>query len=148
MLLVDPGRAVSGAFDDVLPTSVGLRPGGSKSRAQVGDDRLVVPIIPGPLNASAARLTIGRARVCDVVLPYPEVSKVHAYLHRGAPGTDSSYEIEDAGSMNGTSVNGKHLPRGERHAMVDRCKVSIGGIEAEYRVAAVFRAEVLARLAI
>ena len=48
------------------------------------------------------RLTIGRAGSNDIILPYPSVSKAHAYIeHKG-----NNYYLTDNKSKNGTSING------------------------------------------
>ena len=61
-------------------------------------------------------LVLGRGDV-DLVLDDPEASRRHAAIVR----TDSGYELEDLGSKNGTTVDGKPvvgrvaLPDGARH---------------------------------
>ncbi|HET7501796.1 MAG TPA: sigma 54-interacting transcriptional regulator [Kofleriaceae bacterium] len=59
-----------------------------------------------PLPASGT-LTIGRASKCDVVVDSGSVSRHHATLTIG-----SDIHIEDAGSSNGTFVDGVKLPAG------------------------------------
>jgi len=59
----------------------------------------VVPLPPG------GTLTIGRASRCDVVIDSGSVSRHHANLTIGP-----EVEIEDAGSSNGTFVDGVKLP--------------------------------------
>jgi len=51
-----------------------------------------------------AGLVIGRD-ACDIVAPDPEVSRRHAVLEDGRFGL----EISDAGSLNGTFLNGQRL---------------------------------------
>jgi two-component system response regulator AtoC len=73
------------------------------------DDRVLL-VIDGaalqvmPLPASGL-LTIGRASKCDVVVDSGSVSRHHANLTLG-----HDLEIEDAGSSNGTFVDGAKLP--------------------------------------
>jgi hypothetical protein len=50
-------------------------------------------------------VTIGRANNNDVVIPLNSVSKCHAVIHPG----DTGYTVADAGSKNGTVVNGTKL---------------------------------------
>ena len=55
------------------------------------------------------RLTIGRAGSNDIILPYPSVSKAHAYIeHKG-----DRYYLTDNKSKNGTSINGKLIRQSE-----------------------------------
>ena len=52
------------------------------------------------------RLSIGRAEGCGVALPWdPEVSRLHAVVER----IDDVWVLEDAGSRNGTAVDGAQL---------------------------------------
>jgi two-component system, NtrC family, response regulator AtoC len=62
-----------------------------------------------PLPEGVARLTVGRAEGCDIVIDDPLLSRVHAALHVG-PG----FAIEDLGSANGTILHEKRLEPGER----------------------------------
>ena len=48
-------------------------------------------------------MTVGRAPDSDVVIPDRSISRRHAFLKRGA---DGAWLILDAGSSNGTTVNG------------------------------------------
>jgi DNA-binding NtrC family response regulator len=62
-----------------------------------------------PLPDGVARVTIGRAEGCDIVIDDPLLSRVHAALHIG-PG----FAIEDLGSANGTVLREKRLEPGQR----------------------------------
>lgn len=57
--------------------------------------------------------TIGRSRDCNFVLDYTEVSRLHAQLHSD----HLNIFLEDAGSTNGTFVNGRRLLNGEAHRL-------------------------------
>jgi hypothetical protein len=52
-------------------------------------------------------VTLGRARNNDIAVPDLSVSRFHAFLKRDAAG---GYQIQDAGSTNGTTVNGASVP--------------------------------------
>jgi pSer/pThr/pTyr-binding forkhead associated (FHA) protein len=54
------------------------------------------------------RLSIGRGRAADVVVPDPEASRVHARVRLGADGAT----VEDLGSKNGVRLNGVRVERG------------------------------------
>ncbi|HEY3353788.1 MAG TPA: FHA domain-containing protein [Polyangia bacterium] len=66
----------------------------------------VVPVIKGPLNPYRDRIAVGRAQNCDIVLRDASVSKLHAHFRVLDP---EHVEVIDAGSLNGTSVNGRRL---------------------------------------
>ena len=51
--------------------------------------------------------TIGRAPTCDLVLEYGSVSRLHARVELNEAG----HMVVDAGSTNGTSVNGRRLTK-------------------------------------
>ena len=64
---------------------------------------------------------IGRSKKCDIYVPDPYLSKQHARIFF----KDAEFYIEDMGSTNGTSLNGKAL--GVRPAKLkDNDKVSLG----------------------
>jgi DNA-binding NtrC family response regulator len=65
-------------------------------------DGAALQVMPLP---GTGTLTIGRASRCDVVIDSGSVSRHHANLSIGA-----ELEIEDAGSSNGTFVDGGKLP--------------------------------------
>jgi two-component system response regulator AtoC len=65
-------------------------------------DGAALQVVPLP---SSGILTIGRASRCDVVIDSGSVSRHHANLAIG-----SEIQIEDAGSSNGTFVDGAKLP--------------------------------------
>jgi transcriptional regulator with PAS, ATPase and Fis domain len=69
-------------------------------------DGAALQVIP---LAGAGTLTVGRASKCDVVIDSGSVSRHHANLLCGP-----DVEVEDAGSSNGTFVDGVKLPPGQR----------------------------------
>ncbi len=60
----------------------------------------MAPLIKAPNSPYPDRISIGRARNCDVVLRHPSVSKLHAHVSR----EDGRWMLRDNGSHNGTSV--------------------------------------------
>ncbi len=87
----------------------------SKSRAQARDSRRAggeaAAILPlsddkrAALSLQARHTTIGRAADCDVVLDDPRISRQHATI----TGDGQHYRLRDAGSLNGTFVNGRRV---------------------------------------
>lgn len=70
------------------------------------------------------RIGIGRARSADVPLRYPGISKYHAYLTQQQ---DGSLVLTDAGSKNGTVVDGQRLPKDSSAPVKDWTRVEFGG---------------------
>jgi hypothetical protein len=69
----------------------------------VGFEVLEVSKAPG--NPYPERISVGRARNCDVVMRDASVSKLHAHFRID----DNRLEIIDLESQNGTRVNGRAL---------------------------------------
>ena len=69
---------------------------------------------------------IGRALTCDVILPFENISKIHAVLSRDAYG---QFLLADAGSRNGTWLNGVRLKDAERLPLLDKDRVRFGAME-------------------
>jgi hypothetical protein len=64
--------------------------------------------------------TIGRARTSDLLLEYEYISRQHARLEL----TESGYLLVDAGSTNGTAVNGRRM--GEMQLLSSGDEISLG----------------------
>jgi hypothetical protein len=103
---------------------------------------VVFAIRPKPLNTAAQRVTLGRSSVCDVVLPFAAVSKVHAYLSKLGP---HLWQIEDAGSTNGTSVDGAEVKQNRRAPLRDGSMISLGKVKARFLLPVSFCAELRSR---
>lgn len=59
-----------------------------------------------PGNPYSDRISVGRAKNCDVVVRDSSVSKLHAHMR---PTSDGNFEVVDSGSQNGTLLNGRAL---------------------------------------
>ena len=68
--------------------------------------------------------TVGRARDCSFVLDYTEISRLHARCYSD----HLNIFLEDAGSTNGTFVNGRRLEPGEAHRLRAGDEVSFAKI--------------------
>jgi pSer/pThr/pTyr-binding forkhead associated (FHA) protein len=73
----------------------------------VGLSLLVYPVRRNGRSAGHL-ITIGRSADNDVVVPDVSISRFHAFVKEGAHG---EWLIHDAGSTNGTTVNGNSVPR-------------------------------------
>jgi len=65
----------------------------------------VLPVVKAPGNPYPDRVSVGRARNCDIVMRDPSVSKLHAHFRVGG----ARLELVDIDSQNGTRVNGRAL---------------------------------------
>ncbi|MCU1277395.1 MAG: hypothetical protein JWM53_941 [bacterium] len=65
----------------------------------------VMPVVKAAGNPYPDRVSVGRARNCDLVMRDPSVSKLHAHFRIGGP----KLELVDIDSQNGTRVNGRAL---------------------------------------
>ena len=72
---------------------------------------LVFRLVKQAANQWQGKVSVGRARNNDIVLPAPSISKVHAVFQRAADGT--GWKLTDVGSRNGTSLNGVPLAPNE-----------------------------------
>ena len=66
----------------------------------------LVPVDGGDeIPLTAVRLLVGRSPVCDIVLPFPEVSGKHCQLEFA----NDRWHVRDLGSRNGVQVDGKPI---------------------------------------
>lgn len=65
----------------------------------------VLPVQKRRSTSFATMVTLGRAPNCDIVVPVPLVSKFHLWFSQ----THEGWVVSDAGSTNGTSVDGTPL---------------------------------------
>jgi two-component system cell cycle response regulator len=102
-------------------------------------DALLFPVVQGRYGSRQARLTLGRSAVCDIVVPFSDMSKVHAYLAESAPGV---WTIEDAGSLNGTVAGGQRVRAGSPKLLEDGATVTFGEVTGTFMFADRLSAEV------
>lgn len=67
---------------------------------------LAYPILHAPYSPGHL-VTVGRSSRNDIVIPDPSISRLHAYLK---PLDGERLAIQDAGSTNGTTLNGSSIP--------------------------------------
>ncbi len=98
-LFYDDGGSISAA-----QFATEISPRSAKPPMALAGKLKVLEIKKGPANPYADRISIGRARNCDVVLRHSSVSKLHAHVRHEA---DGSWLLIDSGSHNGTSVGNR-----------------------------------------
>jgi hypothetical protein len=67
----------------------------------------VLTVAKAPGNPYPDRISIGRARNCDVVLRHESVSKLHGHFRKRS---DGALELTDLQSQNGTRINDRRIP--------------------------------------
>jgi pSer/pThr/pTyr-binding forkhead associated (FHA) protein len=94
-----------------------------------------VPVKKSPTNLSNNLVTLGRTDTNDVVIASSEVSKLHAlFMLDRASGL---LTITDAGSTNGTKVNGRTLtPRTEAEPLRGGEELLLGTVKLVFHVPA------------
>ena len=78
------------------------------SRRDGGESAYLLPLSDNKQSAillRAGHTTIGRAADCEVVLDDPRISRQHATITSAG----QQYHVRDAGSLNGTFVNGRRV---------------------------------------
>ena len=85
----------------------------------------VMPLVKAPGNPYSDRISVGRARNCDVVLRNPSVSKLHSHI-RKEPG--GGWTIIDQNSHNGTAVDGIRVQPGKPIPIKLGEQVTFGGM--------------------
>jgi hypothetical protein len=88
----------------------------------------VTSVTKRPGHAFPNRLGVGRADSCDIQLRFRFVSKLHARFHL-EDGLPTS--LEDAGSANGTFVNGQRLSPGQPFKVRSGDRIGFGSLTLE-----------------
>ena len=86
----------------------------------------VLPVRKTDSNPFASRISIGRARNCDVVIRHASISKLHAHVVK----TDNGFELTDASSTNGVWVNGEKIAPGKPVRINVGDTISLGELAA------------------
>jgi len=86
---------------------------------RLAPEGLTLAIALEPARAGASRVTLGRGHACDLELPDGTLSQLHCVFQKGADG----WLLEDAGSTNGTWVDGARLARQQTVPLVDGTRI-------------------------
>lgn len=96
----------------------------------------VYPVRKRAEGAFQDRVGIGRAPNVDISLPLPRVSKYHAFFTWDENG---SYFVTDAGSKNGTMVEGKTLTPRQPYLLAEGAQLAFGPYRFVFFTAEGFR---------
>ncbi|EFO81809.1 transcriptional regulator domain-containing protein [Oscillochloris trichoides DG-6] len=77
-------------------------------------------VAPNEFLLSGQEHSLGRSALCDVVIPRHNISRLHARIVRAGP----RYMLHDAGSANGTFVNGQMITA--PHLLANRDGIGLG----------------------
>ncbi len=89
----------------------------------------IMPVRKSSRNPYSDRISVGRAKTCDIILPSPHVSKLHAHI---MPNGDGTFDLRDASSANGTFRNGVRLKPDERVHLKPGDKLRFGWLDTQY----------------
>jgi hypothetical protein len=82
---------------------------------------------PSTNSPSADRISLGRALNRDIVLRHSSVSKFHGWFEMDERG---NFYYQDAGSRNGTKLNGDKLPSREPRCLEPGDTLAFGSVQA------------------
>lgn len=105
-----------------------VMPANRKSTAPTPQTYEIIPVQKAPGNPYPDRISVGRARNCDVVLRDPSVSKLHAHFRRR---DDEKLELVDLGSQNGTRINSRLLVPHQPESVGPSDQLVFGGVNAK-----------------
>ena len=101
-----------------------------------------VPLVKAPNNPYSDRISLGRARNCDVVLRNPSVSKLHAHIRKEPNGT---WVVIDANSHNGTTIDGNRVTAGQSIPIKIGEPITFGGMIVRIATASMVHQALLGR---
>lgn len=89
---------------------------------------MVVRVKKQAANAFQSRITVGRTTNNDVVLDDASVSRFHAWLEHD----DAEWKVADAGSKNGTFLNGQKLKPKKLVTLSVEARLKFGDVPASF----------------
>lgn len=97
----------------------------------------VFPVKTTESALDGKRVTLGRTKTNDVILPYPLISKLHAYI-TWPEGPERVYFLTDAGTTNGTAVHGTFLTPGVPVILADNNVIEMGPVRLHFMLPLTF----------
>jgi hypothetical protein len=92
-----------------------------------GPDFELLEVSKAPGNPYPERISVGRARNCDLVMRAPSVSKLHAHFRLREGGKVDLLDLE---SQNGTRINGRELKPNEPEWVAPGDRLLFGAVSA------------------
>jgi pSer/pThr/pTyr-binding forkhead associated (FHA) protein len=140
-LILEGAKALEGIDCPVLLWESGDRMADieSESIATVSEGEQLTPRPGNPIvlllkaEATQSRLSgvsIGRSESNDVVIENASVSRFHALFHRDA--RTNSWQLTDAGSRNGTHMDGQRLVGEQTVTLRDGCLIKLGDAQLRF----------------
>lgn len=103
------------------------RASGPEEASARGGEALALALELGP---GRSQVSFGRAETCDLFLNDATLSNLHLVLMSDAPG--SPWTVRDAGSTNGSWLNGVALTRGRPVALLPGAHLQAGQVHLSY----------------
>ncbi len=123
------GSDTSIAIDKDSPTGSGTTSLGLDLQTPTpGQSWEILPLTGKAHTAFVDLLTVGRTTGNDIVVPDRNVSRSHAFLRM----RDGAWYLCDAGSKNGTRVDGKALQARTEVRLADNSRLTFGGVEFRF----------------
>lgn len=126
----EEGWAFMGPVQIGLAEEPGLRSGAVRIEARMKEADGAAGVLHLPNGQQMVLgeylLTMGRLPECTISFDDPNISRVHAEIRPDGDG----FKLMDAGSTNGTSVNGIRV---SSHRLIDGDRITIGATEIEFR---------------
>src|SRR5580704_15756339 len=132
VLLWETGERSSDGDIESIPTQSGA---GIPTGPRPGNP-LVLPLKLEATQSKVGGLSIGRSESNDVVVDNDSVSRFHALIHFDS--RRNVWHITDAGSRNGTKVDGEALGSEETVTLHERAEILLGKAQLRFFTAHAF----------
>jgi hypothetical protein len=116
-------------FQTHVPVAFSSKDPKALAQAALREVQGIFPVLKSARNPYKDRISVGRAKTCDVVLQTRYMSKLHAHLLRNDDGT---FELRDANSSNGTFKNGERLQQNQKVPVRPGDRVRFGFLETQF----------------